>query len=108
MEYFILNNKRKSKSIINYLITSDSLPKIHRRLNIYAEDDAFQIEILDNKINLTPLSKDIVLKFNYFPFLKTNNCKISNESVSESINFIKLSDCDIGKATTIKDYRRIK
>lgn len=60
------------------------------------------IEILDNKINLTPLSKDIVLKFNYFPFLKTNNCKISNESVSESINFIKLSDCDIGKATTIK------
>ena len=51
MKYLILNNKKKIKSIIDYLIDKDSLPKIQRRLNIYPEDDTFQIEILDNKIN---------------------------------------------------------
>ena len=51
MKYFAINNKREKKIIINYLITKFSLPKIQRRLNIYAEDDKFQIEILDNKIS---------------------------------------------------------
>ena len=51
MKYLILNNKKKIKSIIKYLIEKDSLPKIQQRLNIYPEDDTFQIEILDNKIN---------------------------------------------------------
>lgn len=51
MKYLILNNKKKIKNIIDYLIDKDSLPKIQRRLNIYPEDDTFQIEILDNKIN---------------------------------------------------------
>ncbi len=51
MKYLILNNKRKIKSIINYLIDKESLPKIKRRLNIFAEDDTFQIEILNNKIS---------------------------------------------------------
>ena len=43
MKYFAINNKREMKNIINYLITKFSLPKIQRRLNIYAEDDKFQI-----------------------------------------------------------------
>ena len=51
MKYFAINNKREMKIITNYLITKFSLPKIQRRLNIYAEDDKFQIEILDNKIS---------------------------------------------------------
>ncbi len=51
MKYLILSNKKKTKKIINYLIEKESLPKIHRRLNIYAADDTFQIEILDNKIS---------------------------------------------------------
>lgn len=51
MKYLILNNKRKVKSIINYLVDNGSLPKIQRRLNIFAEDDTFQIEILNNKIS---------------------------------------------------------
>ena len=51
MKYLILNNKKKIKSIINYLAKKGSLPKIQRRLNIFAEDDTFRIEILNNKIS---------------------------------------------------------
>lgn len=60
------------------------------------------LKILENQISFTPLSKSIKLKFNFFPFLESNNCKISNEKVSNSINFIKLSHCEIGKENIIK------
>ena len=49
MKYLILNNKRKIKSIINYLVNNGGLPQIQRRLNVFAEDDTFQIEILNNE-----------------------------------------------------------
>ena len=52
MKYIILNNQRKVKTIINYLIDKMSLPQIQRRLNIYDEDDSFQIEILNNKLEI--------------------------------------------------------
>lgn len=96
MEYFILNNKRKSKSIINYLITSDSLPKIHRRLNIYAEDDAFQIEILDNKISYRKSNrlKTIYIKnknLKYF-FKTLNNQK---KYFINDILILKFKNCSI-------------
>ena len=51
MKYLILNNKRKIKSIINYLVNNGGLPQIQRRLNVFAEDDTFQIEILNNEIS---------------------------------------------------------
>lgn len=51
MKYLILTNGKKIKNIVDYLIDKYSLPKIQRRLNIYPEDDTFQIEILNNVIN---------------------------------------------------------
>jgi len=51
MKYLIINSKKKTKSIIDYLSKKETLPKIHRRLNIYSEDNTFQIEILNNKIS---------------------------------------------------------
>lgn len=51
MKYLILNNKNISKGILNYLIEKESFPKIQRRLNVFSEDDTFQIEILDNIIS---------------------------------------------------------
>lgn len=50
MKHLILNNKRITKKIINYLIEKESLPQIQRRLNIYPVDDSFQIEIINNII----------------------------------------------------------
>ena len=52
MKYLIVNSKRKIKNIVNYLIEHESLPQIHRRLNIFSVDNTFQIEILDNKVSL--------------------------------------------------------
>lgn len=51
MKYLIINNKKKIKKIIDFLTKFDSLPKIQRRLNIYSEDNIFQIEILNNKVS---------------------------------------------------------
>ena len=51
MKYLILNNKNSIKSIIDYLINIMSLPKIQRRLNIFAEDDSLRIEIFNNIIS---------------------------------------------------------
>ena len=51
MKYLILKDKKKIKSIINYLISIESLPKIQRRLNIFPVDDTFQIEILNNRVS---------------------------------------------------------
>ncbi len=50
MKHLILNGKSKVKSIVSYLITRESLPKIQRRLNIYPLNDSFQIEIINNII----------------------------------------------------------
>lgn len=50
MKHIILNNKKQIKKIINYLIEKENLPTIHRRMNIYPEDNSFQIEIIDNII----------------------------------------------------------
>ncbi|MGI6681218.1 MAG: hypothetical protein ACOX3T_07050 [Bdellovibrionota bacterium] len=60
------------------------------------------LKIYDNKLVFTPLTKEVVLKFNYFPFLQTNNCKITEFKPSRSIKFIKLYDCNINKETTLE------
>ncbi len=60
------------------------------------------LKVSENKISFTPLTNSVVLKFNFFPFLTTNNCKITKEQVSDSLNFIKLSNCKIEEYTTIK------
>ena len=80
MKHLILNSKSKTKSIINYLIKHESLPKIQRRLNIYPLDDSFQIEMVDNIIKYRKgnRSKQIYIKNkNIKSFLKTfdNNQK---------------------------------
>ena len=60
------------------------------------------IKIYENKISLTPISKEIILKFNYYPFLQSSNCKITNFRASDSLNFIKLYDCNVYENVTIK------
>ena len=51
MKYLIINNKNKTKSVIDFLSKKEYLPKVHRRLNIYSEDNTFQVEILNNRIS---------------------------------------------------------
>ena len=51
MKYLILKNETVLKKVINYLIHEENLPKIQRRLNIFAADDTLQIEIVNNQVS---------------------------------------------------------
>lgn len=96
MKYIILNNQRKVKTIINYLIDKMSLPQIQRRLNIYDEDDSFQIEILNNKISYRKKNR---LKAIY---IKNKNIKYFFKTLDNTkryyindISILKFSGCSI-------------
>lgn len=74
MKYFILEDDNVLREMIDYLIEKISLPSIHRRLNIFSEDDSLNIEILDNRIflKLDDHSKQVIIKNkNLKDFLKS-------------------------------------
>ena len=96
MKYLILNNKKKIKSIINYLVNNGSLPQIQRRLNIFAEDDTFQIEILNNEISYRRNNrlkaiyvKNKNIKY-FFKILDTTKRYYIND-----ISILKFEDCSL-------------
>jgi hypothetical protein len=65
-------------------------------------------ETARNHIRLTPQTKDIILKYNWYPFLTSNNCEISPYDAGDNLNFIKLSDCKISQETIIKSVSPFK
>lgn len=96
MKYLILNNKSEIKSIINYLIDKECLPKIQRRLNIFAEYDTFQIEILNNKISYRKNNRQKTI------FLKNKNLKYffkildnTKKYYINDISILKFENCSI-------------
>ncbi len=61
--------------------------------------------VLDQGTNYVTVRIDAVpavIKFNYFPFLRTDKCSISSEKVSDSIRFIRLDNCEPGSTVTIR------
>lgn len=79
MKYLIIEDKKKINDITKYLIERLGLPKIQRRLNIYSLDKDIQIELLNNRILLSNLSKrkNIYIKNKnikqFFKYLESNN-----------------------------------
>jgi len=63
-----------------------------------------QAEVIatDHSIQIIAYSDEVVLKFNYFPFLSASACELSVEKIAPEVNFIKLSKCPIGQTVTIK------
>ena len=61
-----------------------------------------------NSISIRPSTKDVVLKFNYFPFLQSSSCKISPFEKSENVRLIKLSNCTPGKEVVINSVSAFK
>jgi hypothetical protein len=55
-----------------------------------------------NKITFTAESTDILLKFNYFPFLQSSQCSLTPHVISPELTFIKLSGCAVGEQVTIE------
>ena len=96
MQYLVLKDNRKIKSIINYLIEKESLPKIQRRLNIFSKNDSFQIDILNNTISYRKndrLKKVYIRNKNIKYFLKSlDNTK---EYFINDISILEFKNCSI-------------
>ena len=96
MKYLILKNETVLKKVINYLIREENLPKIQRRLNIFAADDTLQIEIVNNQVSYREKNrvKSVYIKnknLKYF-FKMLDNSK--NYYIND-ISFLKFKDCSI-------------
>lgn len=96
MKYLILKDKKKIKSIINYLISIESLPKIQRRLNIFPVDDTFQIEILNNRVSYRRGNRKKAI------FIENKNLKYffktldnSKEYYINDISFLRFNNCSL-------------
>ncbi len=115
MKYLILNNKRKIKSIINYLIDRDSLPKIKRRLNVFSEDDTFRVEIVNNKISYrkdnrqkTIYIKNKNIKYFFKILDNTKRYYINDISILDFNNCSILFDTYHGTIISFKDEQFCK
>lgn len=81
MKHIIVNNKSKIHKIISYLIEKESLPTIHVRLNIYPEDESFQIEVVDNTIKYRNSNKNKTI------YIKNKNFKYFLKSLNNDIKY---------------------
>lgn len=56
-------------------------------------------------------SNTAVIKFRYFDFLESSDCKLVPEKISDSLSLIKITNCKAGQTLTIKSkpaWKRIK
>lgn len=65
------------------------------------EGQANQLQQTLNGITLTPQSKDLVIRFNYLPSLRSSACNLKPREISEGIRFIELTDCPIDSPVKI-------
>jgi len=67
----------------------------------YIQGSGQEPEVRSNSIVLKPTTSEVVLRFNYFPFLKSSSCIISGQQVALEVSFIKLSQCTPGSEVII-------
>ena len=79
--------------------------RLYKRLkfesNYFIEGTGEIINQGQDKLRLRVDSEQVIIKFNYLPFLKSSHCEISGEAVSDSLTFIKLNNCTPGTTVTI-------
>lgn len=69
------------------------------------------LEQTNHSVKLQMHSDNAVIKFNYFPFLESDFCTLSEEKISDSVSFVKISECKKGTTLSIKSkpaWKRIK
>jgi hypothetical protein len=54
-----------------------------------------------HEVRLTPSTPDLVLKFHYFPFLRSSDCQLEPKQITPTITFIQLKGCPVGKEVVI-------
>lgn len=62
---------------------------------------ATNLQHFSNKITFTADTTNVVLKFNYFPFLRSSQCSLTPYTVAPEVTFIKLSGCTVGQTVTV-------
>lgn len=60
------------------------------------------VEVRSNQVSLTVEQPEAVVSFIYKPYLRSNNCRLSAEPVSNSVSLIRLSECLPGENTIIE------
>jgi hypothetical protein len=68
----------------------------------FAEGSGEIISQTNNSVILKLNTNAAVIKFNYFPFLKSSACKLTSRSYPGEINFIELTDCPVDSNIEIK------
>jgi hypothetical protein len=53
-------------------------------------------------IHVRPTTSEVVLRYNYLPFLESSACAISGEQVAPEVTFIKLSNCPPGGEVVVR------
>jgi len=76
--------------------------------NYVLSGSASAVSIKRNQIILTPQTSELVLKFNYLPFLDASGCAIKGIEVAPEITLIKLFECTPGQTVTIKSVSSLK
>jgi hypothetical protein len=61
-----------------------------------------------NSVSFVTNSEDVVLKFNYFPFLTSSHCAVSRVEIAPEIQFVRLSQCPIGERVTLSSVSPVK
>ncbi|NLF24141.1 MAG: hypothetical protein GX589_00585 [Deltaproteobacteria bacterium] len=55
-----------------------------------------------SSVSLVAHTPNVVIKFNYFPFLKSSACDLSKRQISKNVRLIELKNCPIGVPIVIK------
>jgi len=54
-----------------------------------------------NSVTFVPTSAEGVISFSWFPFLKSDQCRLSPEKISEELTFIRYTECTPGRPVTV-------
>jgi hypothetical protein len=66
------------------------------------EGEIQNLTMTSSSISLTPNTEHVVLKFKYFPFLKSSACSLEPYPVAGGLVFIRLSGCPLNQPVKIE------
>jgi hypothetical protein len=61
-----------------------------------------ELTTTSSSISFTPTTESVILKFKYFPFLKSSACSLEAHPVAGGLLFIRLTSCPLNQPVTIK------
>ncbi|MCO6431936.1 MAG: hypothetical protein J5J00_13840 [Deltaproteobacteria bacterium] len=86
--------------------------EIFKRLNFSGsyvhEGQADSLSVTSNEIKFIARTPNIVLKYNYLPFVTASHCKVAAKEVAPLIDFIELTECPIGEEISVHSVSPLK